>query len=584
MVVADLSASMGGWDRLARLRKALELLSRDNRGAAIGLVFSGAGPDLPALPPSLDHTAFLQAAATLRAWPFRGSHAAAISQARGMLSTTGNRRLVVMSDFQRGDWQGVGTGLVPEEIDLQLLDLAGTPPFENAGIVAAQVKIGAGRRQRVIADCRNFGTTETTRKLTLSATDFSATTELTIPAGQTRKAAFVLETTSGSGGVLELDADSYPADDTFQVWLGARPAVQVLAVVPLQNEPEKANELFFLKRALETKADLEFKLETVEPDFFFALNLAPVRVLILAGAAGYFNVADFAKVREFLENGGTVLCTPGAAAGHLFRGLRTAGLLQAEMLERLNPDRRNPEEMVTLGWMNPESLLAKLFKDPAASGLFLFPLRSYSRLRVDDPEALILLRSSQDEAILIERSVGRGRLFVSALSFDPAGSDLPLTVSFVPLILELLTTAVPPGYGVENLECGAALPAIASIIDGTTTTTDQESAAELRQRLNAPGVFEHAGQPFQVNVPRGESIQEQILLAELQGRLRSGAADTAPAASAGVKTDPAHNGTAQPIWHYCAMLAALLFLLEMSLAVFLDNRHEKIARANSSAA
>ena len=565
IILVDASASMAGWAGIetAKMRAAALLEQADDD---VGLVLSS-NRVVTSVLPAQSRSDVRKALDALDAELVPGQHTAGIEAALRAFSPQKERTLVIVSDFQQTDWQPGSSPVVPSDVTLRLLDV-NPDRVDNAGITAATALPINDETLRVIVEARNFGSSPAKRILSLTVAGETFTQQLDIPPLQVRKAAFAIPKPDVSQGEVTLTPDEYPLDDSYRLWLGQFPAVKILAVAPLKQEPQKAEELFFLRKVLSIRDDatpVDFELETVEADFLFALNLDAFGAVLLLGAAGYFEEDEFALLQQYLANGGVVLCTPGVAVGHMFHGLRQHGLMSVRFLGMAgeNVQRR---QVFGLGWVKPESSLAVAFGDVDQTDLFLFPMYRYVRLEPLE-DADVLLKTLDGDPALLARSTATGKLFVSAFGFDPSWSDLPMTGSFLPLVRELMAAAVPDDYGVKRLECGQSVPAAPDALDADAPGDSED---EVAADTSVPGVFVVGENPYEVNVSRRESVVDKVNLLDLEfsltGRPQAAAADRAPAKGAADASDW------RPLWPHCALAAAVLLLLEMLLTGLLDRR------------
>ena len=570
VVMVDVSASLSGWSGPAGLQRRVREVMADVPPDSVGLVVY-ANRVLRSLPPGTNR-AVLDATVSALTTTYTGADPVpALGQSLLLFRPGRSRRLILVSDLQRSSWSlsrlpGLGRNVAVELIPVN------PQRHSNCGIAAGRVTpLGAGRL-RVVADVRNYGAAPVARTVSLQTGEHTETESVEIPGLGQRRVAFVLDAPATAQATLHLDPDQYPADDAYRVWVGSVPPVTALAVVSLGQEPAKREELFFLRKALEVEDEnspVRFRIETVDTEFFFALTLDRVRALLLLGAAGYFREPEFEKVREFLGDGGVVVCTPGASAGHQFRGLQQHGLLPAEFVE-IRSGREPQTGQFGIGWVNPDAEMAGLFPEPETTDLFLFPVRRYARIRsLADMRVLLRFEDEQGDPALVGHRVGAGRLYASCLGFDGTWSDLPLTGSFLPLVRELLAPAVPENRGVERLECGDPLPLQRTLLG---EEADDADMAANSATTTEPCLFLRNGIPHQVNVPQRESILEQVNPYDLHARLTG--ADTPDRNHADEQAGVGGQEAVRRLqfWPAAALAAAALLLLEMACASYLGRR------------
>lgn len=549
VVLLDASASMAGFDSAKRAREQVDaLLAELPRAAQVGLVVSARNP-LLRLPPGTDRAAVRQALADYAPTNFAGNHRDALREAARMLTEPGGL-LVLVSDFQRGDWRISEPVGLPPETEIRFLQAA-PENRTNSGIIAVDaVPLGADTK-RIVATVRNFATVPDHRQVRIADAQGEQVRNVELPTLQNRRVAFVVHQQAGELTV-HLNEDAYPLDDTFHAWAGARPPLPVLAVSCVEQEPASADAALFLRKALELhdeSSPVQFRVDELDSRFLYTRDLGETRLIVMLGSGGHCEDAEIGKLQEFLDGGGMVLWTPGSSAARGFQQLWRHGLLRARFLGLAG---ENGTESFGLGWVNPETPLGQVFSRPETTDLYLFPIRAYARFE-PPANATVWLRLLDGNPALVEVPVGQGRLFVSALPLNVSWSDLPLTQSFLPLIREVALAAVPPGYGIRNLDCGADVAAAAG---GETLDT------------TLPRALLYGEQPVQINVSRRESVLDQINLYDLNRQLTVGPEEVVMAGLAtggpGTRSDE--------LWYWPAALAALLVLGELLLAHLLDQR------------
>lgn len=567
LLVADVSASIEGREGVSELQRLLREAVDGRGGADVGLVLSADRPVL-AVPPTSDPGPVLEAIEDLRRLHVRGHHALGLKRALQLLRSEKRSTLVVFSDFQQTDWQLPAPPVFGEAVQVKLVDVY-PDRSRNVGLTGARVRPLAKSGVQVVAEVRNFGVATETRTVQLRVGSHRASRVVTVAPLQLRRVPFAVPESESERGELTLDTDDYPGDDRYVCWLGDPLPLQLLTVTPLTAEPGKARELFFVKKALEAETEVlreRIVVESVDAEHFFAVSLDSVDALFLLGAVGYFRDEEFGALKEYLLGGGVAIGTPGEAAGHGFRGLRRHRLLAADFLGIAGQHRSRDDPPFGLGWVNPETGVGALFGETGDSDLFTFSLFRYARLKLDDG-VNTLIRTTEDDPALLEQPVGKGRLFFSTFAFDPAWGDFPMTTSFVPLVRELLVDARPRGGDICRLECGQEIPPVRTLL-GSEGETGQD--AELGD-TSEPGVFVLSGVPHEVNTSRRESVVEKVSLPLLASRLRgveaTGATDLTTIGASEDETVREHV-----LWPHFALAVAVLFLLDVLLAWFLDRR------------
>ncbi|HLS28443.1 MAG TPA: hypothetical protein VK041_07320, partial [Opitutales bacterium] len=420
-----------------------------------------------------------------------------------------------------------------------------------------------GGRQ-IVAEIRNFGRTPIERTLTLSTAGESLERQVSLAPNETRSVSFLLEETVASRAELRLDPDNFPADDRYFLWLDRPPAIPVLAVAPISEEPEKAEELFFLSRALGTQTDTEwlhFSVQAVEPSDLNAASLRDVRMVFLLGAAPYLTDAQWSLLHEHLASGGRLLFTPGNAPARQTTLLSQQNLLELEFEGMAGVDHRHPRPHHTES-VQPDSSLDQLFQDDAARTLSHVSIYRYTRLKTDENKSEILMRTSDSDPILIQRNIGPGVVLTTAFAFETSSTDLPLSSAFLPIIRELVAGDLPPDHGLAHFDTGTKIAAIAGALN---LPADDEKLSAIDPMT--PGIYPVGNLPVILNAPRSESITATTSLADLQTAVT-------PRSTTDVATAAAISGESAsvPLWPWFASGAFLLFIIEMPLSAYLRRR------------
>ncbi len=554
IVVLDLSASMAGWDNWPEARdRALEIIDEQDSATRIGLVLFDREVRM-ALPPSSGRDMVRDFLRTAEPGPYRGNPEPALLEAVALLDESGPRRLVLISNFQNTRWQPARLPRLDPEITLEFVP-AGDFALPNVAIMDARVFPSREGEARVFVQVRNFSGEEVSTSLTLESGDDFYEEDLSLAPGETGQVVFTLAQVPTEEGRLSLPEDTYGWDNSYYLWLGAPPPTRVLTLFPFDEEPEKALEFDFVRRALEarTRSDVH-AFVMLGGDISMSPSPAEIRhrVLYLPGSASYLSKEQWDEVGTFLEEGGLVLMTPGRNPARAFRELRERGWSGTDYIRQTGRQRdfRNP---FRIEWVNPASNLGQVFDDASVRDLYLAEIYHYVRLRAGE-KAEVLLRLEGGDPLLLREPVGRGQLIFSAVPLDNTASDLPLRNAYLPVLRELLVDALPRDGGVVRLDCGEPFP-LALLPPGLDPTDPMLDELSMQ-----PGVFNWMGLPVQVNVSRQESWPERLVLSDLRATLRGGSGARALSGTA----DRVPEG--KDLWPWLALGALLFFVAESVLA------------------
>lgn len=554
VLLLDASASMSGWNSWKQaVNQAEEILSQ-NKQAAIGLVVSAANP-LAAVAPSRDFSEIRQVLGATQPEFVAGDHREAFRQAFRLFSPDKEHSLFVISDLQASDWAPTALPRAPADVDLQWINTR-TGPRENVGIVNARaLPLPEGRRQ-IVAELRNFGEQAASRSVRLRAGDSTQNQTIQIDPGKIATAVFILENDEAARAVISMEADAYSADDRFHLWLAPPPALKILAIVPLTDEPEKTEELFFLSRALQTRTEnqwVHFNVETTEPADVTAAQLENRHTVLLLGAGPYLDDTQWSAIREYASQGGRLLITPGKAPARQVALLNEQKIFGLKFHGLTGAGRQGKPH--SIGWLAPDSALDLLFRDEAARGLSHVAFYRLARLEAIGEKGSDLMRATSDDPLILARPLDSGQVFVSAFSFDLEWTDLPLTTAFLPMIRELVAGDVPADFGIVYADTGTPLSALASRLG-----VPVENTALSRIDPAIPGLHMIGGTPLILNIPRSESLTRAADPIDL-------ASATAPSRSSAVTAStPGIDNGGISLWPWLALAALLFFIIEMPLA------------------
>lgn len=555
VVFLDASASMAAGDVMQRARQAvLERIRSGTGRAGVGVVVSAqdvveSAP--PEAPPSEAESLVRAAKPTFLA----GDAGPALAKAVAMLPADGSGRLVIVSDFQTGDWQGVTSQPLPPgtEVEFVPVDLPAEPGF---AVADAKVRAAGGQRMVVTASIRSFANSATTVAARLNAAGrVLDEREVEVPARGVATVELTAETYDSPEAVVRISSDRYERDDSFHVWLGAAPPPEVLVVAPVADVPEVSSDVFFLRQALSLNAggaQRRYTVENADAQFLFGLNPGGYSAMLLVRAAGHLNEEALNKVHRFAQRGACVIVFPGARAGTGFRGLREHDILAARYqgIHRVDPPAHLDDEAAPP--------LKEVFAAGGGADLGLTQVRKMVRIQPEEGCEVVL--STEDGApVVVRQSVGKGKVFVFTVAASSNWSDLPLRMSFVPLLHELLRTSLPERRAIPRIECGQTPPSPPQLLEGAV---DRPAAAPDTSK---PGIVRSGGRPVEVNVSRRESERARVSLVRLRETLTGSAALAATGRTDSAASDGADaaGGRNRPFWSWLAVAAAIALIAEM---------------------
>lgn len=555
VILLDASASMGGWNSWPAAVAQAQALLDQHQPAPAAIVVSGFGP-AAIEPTTREYSRLRSFLGQATPQPVAGDHRESLRQALRLFSGQTPATLAVISDFQQSDWSPSSLPPIDPQVELQWFPVS-PGPRENAAVLHARaLPLPDGRRQ-VVAEIKNFGLEATSRTVQLRTGDESLSLPLDLAPGETRSVSFILEQPSSSQAEVSIEADAFPTDDRYFLWLSRPPPIQVVIVAPTADEPESMEELFFLSRALTTRTDtqwLHFAVAPVEPAQLTADSLRGAQAVFLLGAAPYLNPGHWQLLHQHLAEGGRLLFTPGKAPARQTALLAEQGLIRLSYEGMAGIDRRQPRPH-SIDWVRPDSPIDLLFRAEANRSLSHVSIYQYVRLAAPGGREGILLRTSQDDPLLLQQAVGPGLVFATAFPFQTAWTDLPVSTAFLPIIRELVAGDLRPDHGIVNLDTAPTTALIASRLN---LPADSPALANLDPLV--PGIHVVGGTPVVLNAPRSESLPGVTLPVDLQ------TAATPPAHSLAGAAPASDRESRISLWPALALAALLFFILEMPLA------------------
>jgi hypothetical protein len=565
LVLLDRSASMGARGRWERAQQAARAaLAASEGGTAVTLIgFDETAEVLYG--PGEDRAAFAQALERSSPRPRRGSLAAALRAAAGLLEERpGPAEIVLISDFQLGSW-AAGAVPPPAGAVLRTVDVGDTA-MTNASLSGLVLDRAGGAEPRTVVSIRVAASGGAPRSLPVSLSlDGREVQTLTVRVtpGQTVVARFepLRDPEQPRRARISLPGDDLAADNTHDFVLGPAPRLGVLLLTRADAPPAST---VYLRRALGVAREPLHPVTTRIATGFAAGDLQGAAVVVLHDAP--FPPGDAGRrLLEWVAAGGGLFVAAGSR-GSLASAFADSIAIAARPSDRgesgsglMTLDRAHP---VFGGWDESQG-------DPLAG------TRTWRHRALSGP-ARTLARFDDGEGggALAEFRFGAGRVLVWGADLANNWSDLPLQGSFLPLIHGATRylagwTPAPPAYIVAEV---ASLPRLATgamVVerpDGSRETL--ADTGMLRVALTdrgfhlVRGVSERGGVPLAANVPPSESEPGRADPAAL-------AAGAAPAtlrgAAPAAQVTAAERERRQRLWWY--VLAALVAVLAMESLV-----------------
>lgn len=550
LVFVDLSMSLQGGDFGAFAEAAAGRLAEAHPGADFALVASSNRVD-KLLPFGVgDWRATL---AELRPGQVPGRHGEALAAAArlfGPAPAAAPRHCYLLTDLQRSDWLGADLSAFPADVALHVERpaWAGTGNLAIANVQTELFGQDRGRGLRATVSLRNWGLSEGRGKLVLRAGGRSAGTPVNIGALAGAKYVLDLPDPEGNAATVLLESgEGYQLDNRWELYCGPRRPWRV-ALVGNETDAEARMGLFFLRHALGTSSPgvPAIEVRPVAPALAVLEDFRAFDAVFLLDGVAELPEPDLTRLREYLQQGGTLVYLPGAHAGESLALLNHQGFCRSRLLGLQGGALQG--RATTIAEIAPNAALTDLFRREPTD-LTQFPIYRFARYEAA-PEARVLLAMTGKEPFLIQEQAGQGELYLFAVALGAPWSEFATSMSFVPLVRRLVESRQETGRGVLRLELGtdpgAALAAAG--LAAETALPDQ------------PGVCWRESLPLELNYSRAESDLRTLEGYEVLGR--RGHAGGAPVL-AGSAALPGQPVTWRP-WLALALLAG--FALELLLA------------------
>ncbi len=466
--------------------------------------------------------------------------------------------------------------VLPDSAELTVHDVAGG---ESANWAIDSIK-GSSRlagidRPRLEVTVANFGQEAAERTVSLwieGRRVGSQSREL--PAGGRETYAFeIADPPRGfSRGEFRLEpSDRLPADDVRRIALDNSEPDRILFVT---LDPRRRDVLYF-RSAIEASASQRYRLEVASPGTAARLDPAGYALVVLSDVARLDRGLE-QRLRSWVEAGGAAFVAIGPNSALHGR----AALTGQEVDQPLSSERGGRAFQVAGEADRSHSVVS------AADGLRPVKFFLHARVRPGEGDT-VPMRLGNGDPLLVERTLGNGRVLVFASSLDNVWNNLPLTPVFVPFVTEaarnLTRARAVQGSAVLGdvleLESRRGAGATVQVVDpaGESVLSLSDSVNRESFALDSVGFYEIRGgrgsELVAVNPDPRESSLARIEQDTLEIWRSTGRAAEATTAETGASPEGA------PPWRVWRLLLALL-LLAVLLESTVGNRHLDAVRGD----
>ena len=372
---------------------------------------------------TVDHAAALAAISTTKVTSRGTRFASGLRAARQALAASGQAgEIVVITDLQRSGLGGLAGVELPAGTQVRAAPV-GASARANLAVLSADVqRLPAGDRSELLVTARiagkELGTSKSAR-VTLSVDGRAAGTRdlLLQPDGVATVSFDRIPLASGRArAVVSLNPDALSADDSLRLVI---PPETGLKVAMLGQRGAGSDDMLFTERALGIGREPRFTVERKQVLDAGALRSTSVVVL--------FDTRPDAALTQWVRDGGGLIVVAGSrqtAAGELVPGTVSG------MVERLG------DGGGSFGEVSLDHPVFSPFREGGTAVLGAARFLRYPKVAAAEGTQ-VLARFDDGSPLLVERTLGDGRVLLLATPLDNLMGDFPLQPGFLPFIRRL---------------------------------------------------------------------------------------------------------------------------------------------------
>ncbi len=430
---------------------------------------------------------------------------------------TTKKFVYIFSDTQAYDWSA--SRLPALNIDAEFLIVRPGDSRSNMAIMKVIPEIFVKddtRRLRATIQVHNFSLSSNSARLRLTAGKDSATRDIKLRSDHSEKFVIDIDNLTSDIVVAEIEAPGdYVRDNRYFFWTGRRAPIRVAIIADTGSDPGKSVEAFFLKNALSvsTPGEIGYDVHVVPPEFMWDNSLTSFHCIFDLDTAHAYTDIELEIINDYLENGGTMVHFAGRKTADGILRLNQADIISSRFSGFTGEVNRF--HSYTISSIAENSAILSAFREEK-SDLFQFPVYKFAKLE-PSKGAVVLLRIHDGDPFLIHEKRLSGSVFILATSLASDWSEFPTSLSFVPLVRQIVAYA---HSGVR--------PGIIELAAGENSK-EKWTAAGLSENAEVPtqpGVYLIENIPVELNTTRVESDLRPLNEYEVTNRLSgTGSAD-----------------------------------------------------------
>ncbi len=359
------------------------------------------------------------------------------------------KEIVVITDITRVPWVGFEPSaqkVIDPQVRVTVLGVGSQGPVSNATVREVRVDnppVTAGVRTKLTASLSNFGAEDRKNVPVQLLLDGRALDQrlVDLPKGTNTGVAFdvVFDQPGYRAGSIKLGSDALPVDDTFYFTVPVRKTLRALVIDGDPRSTLVASETFYLANALSPEragraGPIQARVVPVEEAE--GLRLGDFDVILLANVRS-LSSSFRARLLEFANRGGGLWWFLGH---HVDPGAYNRDLFDAPT--RLLPVRLGPpldrEDVhpVTLRIQDGAHPVLQPFAGQGEAALVGVRVRRLFTTETASIPATTraLLTLPDGRPLLLEGTIGRGRVLLFTSTADVDWNELPVTTGYLPLI------------------------------------------------------------------------------------------------------------------------------------------------------
>jgi hypothetical protein len=333
------------------------------------------------------------------------------------------------------------------------------------------------------------------------------------------------------------------------------------APIPLLTLNRSGLPVTYLSAALHSDPDNAFRIETAVIGEFDTRTLSRYSWLIVEDVGAVGPELE-ASLLEFVQEGGGLLAFAGqrsttatriAVSGHSIRpASTTAG--DDQFLSIGQVDSGHPLLSGTDGWY-------------AVNLSQTIPIETH-------PDDDVLVRLENDEAFVIERRLGQGRMLLVAGGLENQWNDLPIRPVFVSFMIETARYLSGTEQVATAFEAGATLPlSLVGGVSGQVVDPDGRTVLSLADTTRAQRIELHKTGFYEVYTSQGDYVvavntdpRESEFAAIAPETMQRWVAAMSAAAEPGATLTFEQEAEPFELWHALLLILALVLIGESILA------------------